>query len=445
MSEAIPSSSGPSPEVFTGLLSSVYARSGEASLVGAFVAGTKSARSALLNKLRFQDLPSDLLSAALEVRDDEVLWALSQRDDLPTRALEVLIACNSPLVHRRLASSPQMSGEDLVRLLPGDEFVRQRVFVHPNAGRDLRKRILSARTSDGSPLPRAGALDQELMKPEYALWLLDSDTQQGRLQALTHLPALPASHQWRVAWKVAEGAVPLAIALSARGWVSPLQSALREAMTALATGGEENALGVLASNLRNLGAPPLHAEDEARLLADEAEAIALQPPKDVDWAGLERVLRSGDMTVAAVRCLLQREDRTPGFTSAALAFHGDSPGVLALCGLNDLQAASTMSGFALAERSRLVKLMVNSPTLPYKLLDMVGQLPIRDVLAELQTADDDLANYQLQRLSDELTEALGDSVQAWFAFESARLESRTITFAGALAAADTSRPASSDD
>ena len=438
MTVSTPASSAPGPEEFTGLMSSIYALSGESSMVGAFVAGSTAVRSSLLSKLRFDPLPKDLVSAALEVQDDEVLWALSQRDDLSDEALEGLIACDSPLVHRTLASSQQMSSEKLVRLLPGDEFLRQRIFVHPHAGRDLRRRILRARDSSGTPLPRAAALDKELLKPEYALWLLDSDTQQGRMQALTHLPNLPPAYQWRVAWKVAEGAVPLSVALSARGWVPPLRTALQEAISALPYGGEENALGALSSNLRNLGEPPIHAEDEARLLADEAEVEALAAPKTLDWSALERVLRSGDMTVAAVRYLLQREDRTAGFTSAALAFHGDSPGVLALCDLKDLQAASTMSGFALAERARLVKLVVTTPSLPYKFLDLVGLLPVRDVLAELEAADDVLADYQRRRLARELQELLGDSVRAWHDFEAARVASRTVTFRGALEAAGVS-------
>lgn len=416
-------------------MSSIYFRAGETALVGAFVAGGTSARSALLSRLRFHPLPEDLISAALEVKDDEILWELAQREDLPDEALEVLISCQSPLVHRRLAQSPQMTNDELVRLLPGDEFVRQRVFVHPNASAELRRQILTARDTSGTPLPKASALDQELLRPEYALWLVDSDTQQGRMQALTHLPELPASHQWKIACRIADGAVPLTIAISQRGWVAPLYSALREAISALTTGGEEHALGVLKSNLANLGAPPLNAEDEARLLPDSADAEALAEPNELDWVGLERVLRSGDMTVAAVRRLLQRDDRTAGFTSAALAFHGDSPGVLELCGLRDLQAASTMSGFALAERSRLVKLMVTTPTLPYKLLDMLGQLPMRDVLAEIQSAEDTLAKYQTQRLSAELAECLGDSLCMWHAFEATRLERRNVTFADALAAA----------
>lgn len=432
MSELTTSASGPSPESFTDLMSSVYTQVGGSALLGSFVAGTKTTRSTLLNKMRFEPLPEDLVTAALEVSDDEVLWALSQRSDLSKKAIERLLSCNSPLVHRRLASSIQMTNEDLVRLLPGDEYVRQRVFVHPNASRELRRSILSARNSSGAPLPRASALDQELMKPEYALWLLDSDMQQGRLQALTQLPELPASHQWHVAWRIAEGAVPLSTAISSRGWVAPLHSALREALSALPTGGEELALGVLASNLRNLGAPPLFAEDEARLLADESEASALSEPNELDWSGLERVLRSGDMTVAAVRFLLQRKDRTPGFTAAALAFHGDAPGVLPLCDLHDLQKASTMSGFAVAERSRLVKLMVSTPQLPYKLLDMVRSIPIRDVLTALRSAEEELSAYQLRRLSGELKDALGDSPEAWHAFESARLNRRSITFADAL-------------
>lgn len=416
-------------------MSEIYARAGKEALVGAFVAGSTSARSALLSKMRFLPLPEDLVSAALEVKDDEVLWELSQREDLPPKALEVLIACNSPLVHRRLASSPQMDNDALVRLLPGDEFVRQRVFVHPNASRALRRQILSARNVSGVPLPRASALEQELNRPEYALWLLDSDTQQGRLQALTHLPELPASHQWRIACRVADGAVPLSIAFGHRGWVAPLQSALREAITALAGGGEVHALGVLKSNLANLGAPPVYAEDEARLLVDEAEVEALAEPNELDWGALERMLRSDDMTVAAVRHLLQRPDRTAGFTSAALAFHGESPGVLELCDLKDLQAACAMSGFALAERTRLVKLMIGSPGLPYKLLDMAGSLPMRDVLTEIDAADVALRSFQSKKLSGELHALLGESLNAWYAFEATRMERRNSTFKEALKSA----------
>lgn len=435
MSDSTAAAAGAAPERFTGLMSTVFSRSGEAALIGSFVAGTKTAQSALLNKLRLQPLPNDLLSAALEVGDDEVLWAVSQRSDLPREALEKLIESDSTLVHRTLASSPQMRSDDLLRLLPGDEFVRQRVFMHPAAGRDLRRSIVAARGAGGTPLPRTSSLEQELMKPEYALWLMDSDTQQGRMHALSHLPALPDAYQWHVARKVAEGAVPLPLAVGARGWAAPLQSALRDALAAFPSGGEELALRTLSSSLASLGAPPLYAEDEARLLADESEAEALVPPHDVDWGALERVLRSGAMTVAATRCLLRRPDRTASFTSAALAFHGDSPGVLSLCGLEDLQAACTMSGFAMAERARLVKLVIASPELPYRLLDMVGGLPIRDVMSEIQEVDDDLASYHLQRMSTELSDALGDEPRHWFNFESARLSKRNASFTEAIEAA----------
>lgn len=422
-------------EANTDTLSTIYDYAGEAALIGAFSTGSKSTRSSILSKFRFRPLPEELLQMALGTEEDEVLWSLSQRNDLPSAAIDTLIKRRSPLVHRRLASNPTLTSEQLARLLPGDEFVRQRVFDHPNAGRALRRQILAARDSSGAPLPRASALDDELMQPMYALWLMDSTTSQGRLQALSYLPSLPASHQWKLAWRVAEGAVPLPAALGARGWVYPLQTALRESVTALATGGQDHAMASLSSTLRNLGEPPLSAEDEARLLPDAAEARVLATDDTLDWPSLERLLRSGTMSIHAVRHLLQRDDRTTAFTSAALIFHGDDLGVLPLCELNDLQKAAAITSFAPSERARLLNLVLSDTDLTYPLLDMVALFPVRDVLEALQTSDSALADHQLRRLGAELTAALEESGQGWDDFESARQKRRNITFAGALGGA----------
>ena len=428
-------SPAPENEANTDVLATMYEHAGEASLVGAFLRGSKATQSAILSKYRFDPLPDALLEMALESRENEVLWSLSQRHDLPSEAIDSLIGRRSPLVQRSLASNPRMSSAQLARLLPGDEFVRQRVFDHPNASRTLRKQIITARDSTGAPLPRANSLDEELLEPMYALWMTESPTAQGRVQALNHLPVLPAAYQWHLAWKVIEGVIPLPAALGARGWLSPLHAALREAVTVLATGGHESAMDALSSTLRSLGEPPVSAEVEARLLPDVEEAKALASDEPLDWPSLARLLRSGEMSIHAVRYLLQRDDRTAAFTSAALVFHGDDLGVLRLCELNDIRKAAAISSFAPSERARLLRLVINSPELPYPLLDMVARFPIRDVLEVLQSSESTLADHQLRRLGSELSEVLEDSAQGWGDFEAARQKRRNITFAGALGVA----------
>lgn len=425
-----------SPEVFSGLMSSIYSHVGEAAMLGAFVAGSPTDRAQLLGQLQYQPLPSNLLEAALEMGGHEVLWALSQRDDLPPAALEVLIESNSPLIHRKLASSSQMADTHLRRLLPGDEFVRERIFQHPHASAELRREVLDARTGSGELLPKSSAMERELEDPRYADWLMRSRSQQGRLQSLRALPELPPAYQWRLALRVAEGALPIVAAYQAAGWVGPIRSVLEDATAVLAHGGEAAACDALRSGLESLGAPPLYVEDELRFLVDVEEGAALATTAPLNWASLERVVRSGQASLPGVRFLLGRDDRSAGFTTAALAFHGDEAGVLEMCTLSDLQRAATMSGFAVAERARVIKLMVQSHTLPYRMLDLVGRLPMREVLLAIESLKGGLRDHQMERLARELADHLGDDAERWHNFERARMSARQISFVEAVGAAN---------
>src|SRR5699024_7928429 len=121
-----------SPEVFSGLMSSIYSHVGEAAMLGAVVAGSPTDRAQLLGRLQYQPLPSTRLQAAFEIGGHEVLCSPTPPEHLPPAALEVLIESNSPLIHPKLACSTQMADPHLRRLLPADEFVRERIFQHPH-------------------------------------------------------------------------------------------------------------------------------------------------------------------------------------------------------------------------------------------------------------------------------------------------------------------------
>lgn len=419
----------------TGLMASLYSHVGNEALVGAFVAGDTPSRSAMLNLLQYEKLPDDLLEAAIEVKDEEVLWALSQRVDIPDSALRKLIASKSPLVHRKLASSPQLKDRDLRKILNNDRLIMTQVFMHPNASRDLRLKILKSSDSQGELLSTTSVMEREVQKPEYARWMLGIGTQSARVNALSHVGDLPAAYQWDMAMKIVDGAVPLGMVLKHNGWAAPLQAAFTDALAAEQQYSTDYALGMLKTTLKRLDRPVIDAADEARLLVDVAEVDALEQGEPVDWSALEKQLRNGEMTLPAVRYLMHRSDRTQGFVSAAIVFHGDQVGVMDECELSDLKAAVRMTGFAPGERSRLVKLFVYSPQLHYSFIDLVGDLPFDDVLHHLQQADEELQTHQVKRLGAELRELLGEDPSVWHDFESARKSSSRGTLNDAIRAA----------
>lgn len=438
MSSQIPAGGAdPSADV-ANVLTPLYAQAGQGALVGAFVAGDPSSRAAVLDEFRFQPLPEDLLSAALEVRGDEVLWSLSHRRDLPADAIHVLIEEGTPLVHRMLASNPRLTSQQLSLLLPGDEFVRSRVFSHPNAHASVRLAALGSFGGQGGSARLSPTFTDELSKPQYAVWLLRNGIRVGQSHPLEALPALPPAYQWDLAQGVVNGQIPLEDAVAAKGWSPALQSMLAAVESESFRSGAAQALNLLSDKLSASGRPALTAVEEARVLADVSLVEALTE-RVVDWDALMPLVRDGSMTPAALHVLMRRADRPSAFVTAAIVRFGDEPGILAGSTLEDLHAAVTMSGFSPTDRSRLTALLVSAPELPYGFLELVRGLAVADVFKQLSECDPLLRQHQLSRLAEDLRERFGSEPGPWFEFEQARRENPRISFEAAVARAVAAR------
>lgn len=92
-------------------MADLYRDAGEGELAATFQVGDHTTRTAILHKVRYRTIPDSLLKVALARGEPEVLWALSQRHDLPCWALDTLIDSGITLVHRTLASSVRLTSE----------------------------------------------------------------------------------------------------------------------------------------------------------------------------------------------------------------------------------------------------------------------------------------------------------------------------------------------
>lgn len=430
-------SNTPSPnassQAISTLATRMYTATSPAAAVGAFRVADDPARGAIIRSMSMSVLPEEIVQLALERGGNETLWALSERTDLSSEVIGKLLKSGNTMVLRLLAGSELLSSEDLMKLLPGDDFIRFRIFMNPNASASLRKHVMSARSKSGVLLPSTPEMEGEIFKPEYARWIVRSGSNNARLRALGHVEKLPFAYQWDIARSISEGAVPLRRAVEVSGWMPQLRSLLGEALSVEALSSSGTALRVLGDGLESMGRPGLSAVEEAEFLADVGEVEALAG-EDLPWGDLEVLLRSDRMSLPAVRFLLGRADRTNLFVSSAVVFHGDKSWVLGSCSLEDLQAAVSMTVFSPGEHSRLLGLFVGSPLLPYRLVDLLTGLPVDEVLGAIKGLGGDLRDYQLRRFFEELRVLFGDDAAGWEAFEFERQKDPRCSVGRAVAA-----------
>lgn len=413
------------------MAASLYAASGSSGAIGAFVGGSSKLRTELLDQYLCEPLPEEILQAAVELPDDSVQWALCQRRDLPQDVLHTLVQSKSPLVLRTLAQNMDLTDEMLRELLPGDEVVRQRVFVHPSTSRETRLSILYASASDGGPLVVSPTMTDELQHAEYAVWLSRSPHSEHHKLALSQLRLLSASQQWDVLQSVADGFVSLIAAVSSTGWRRGFLDLLKTAVGILGKDGNVAALSHLREVLDRKGRPPSDPVDEASQLPDAADASALKE-EILSWGALETALKDDRMTPAAVRYLLTRDDRTSSFSASAVVYQGHIPGVIELCSLSDLQTAVLMTGFVPTERSRLLRLLVRHTPCGYSLLDLWGGFPLADLLVEIDQVEEPYKRLCTAKLGSELDTVLGEDPATWERFEQLRSGSRAVTLSEAV-------------
>lgn len=394
----------------------LYMTAGENALLGGFRGGSSEVRAAILARFANRPLPEALLREAASSNDDQVLWSLAQRMDLPAEVVAQLVTSGSALVRTHMAGHPQLTPAQMAPLMPGTASIRSRLFVHPEAPRSLRYGI--AVSSSGQYMS-ASLLDM-LDSPEFVLWSLESRDHQVVSNGMNRIPQLPEAWQWDAIVLLAEaGLYPLSELFDLPGWAPSIQRLLAEASSAEQLYGTPPATALLLKRLRDTGRPPATQLQEARLLPDPEDAVLLRD-ETLDWRGLEAAAGKGELSLAAVRLLLKREDRPISFVSAAAVRFGHNPGLLGSLTLDELHATVAVSALVPEARGRLLRILLKERPQGAGVTDAIGGFPVNDIMAAIDEQDVAITAALRRVVATELADKLGSDPQVWARFEQVR-------------------------
>lgn len=397
------------------LLADMYIEAGVDAVLGGFEGGSAEVRVSLLARFSDRPLPEPLLRAAVESRDEQVWWALSQRTDLPEDVVALLVTDGSDMVRTHMAEHPQIHRKQMEPLMPGTAAIRVKLFQNPMAPVSLRKGI--AQRSRGKYM--SSRLAEVLASPEFVPWCVEADDTLIVGRALQMIGELPPAWQWDVAKILSrQPGVVVAELLELGGWVPDLQRLLAEASATEKLYGSKVASELLDRRLDSYGRPDASQAEEASMLPDVSEVHLLASPT-LDWHALEKSVKDGRVTVAAVRYLLGRDDRPISFVAAAVIRYGTAPGLIRGLSVEEVNAAVATSVVKPREQARLLDLLLKSRPAGSRLLDVLARFCVYDVFVAVEGAGQTTASLR-QALAHELAEEFGKVPEVWSAFEQQR-------------------------
>lgn len=406
------------------VIASLYKGLSPHAQAGVFLGAQPAVQAAILSLYEGVPIPEVILEAAMSegVDNPEVMWVLACRQDLPERVVRWLIRHGSKRDLRMVAGMPQIREPEAEALLPGDGTICGELLLNPHLSSDLKKGIVLG--ASGTMLVRS--LRTILAGWQFTVWAAQSPDAEVRDVALSNLPRIPLFWRWTLARNLCKTPIPFKRLAAIDGWGQNISLILKRGAKA-----EEMRIGTRAeigysvyNELDRIGAPPITAIEEARMLLaqDDARILNTENPNDLPWEELTALVAEEKASPAAVLLLLSLEGHSDEFAAWAVANYSKYRSIMLRCTDEEIQGALHMFWDDGGKRRTIVRHMAIS----------LGMDGIRRFYPEFKAAD---LTWMIKRSTDpsegilkrtcsvimtEVSELLEDDPIAWGNFEALR-------------------------
>lgn len=308
---------------------------------GVLIGAQPAVQAAILSLYEGVPIPEVLLEAAMSegVGNPEVIWVLACRQDLPQRVVQWLIKHGSLRDWRMVAGMPQVREEEARALLPGDGKICSDLLLNPHLSSELKRHIVLE--AKGTMLSRT--MRGILAGWQFTTWAAESPDAEVRAVAFGNLTKIPLYWRWTLAKNLCKTPIPFKELCRKDGWGQTIRQILMRGAKA-----EELNLGSRAQigfsvhqELEKIGAPPITALEEARMLLaqDDARILNTKNPNDLPWEELTELVATEKASPAAVLLLLSLEGHSDEFAAWAVANYSKYRSIMLSCTEDEVRGA----------------------------------------------------------------------------------------------------------